>query len=144
MSLAIYDEDQIVFGGSDKFRPFVNGYPGGAHEEIIYIRNDDVTRWFTNVVLSVVASVYDADGELGSSGIGFKFIYGERRPTEAEWDVVKSGQPLTLPDIGTISLANTSTYHPCWIRVWVPGGTSAGIDDSFTLRLSFLPRLVGV
>ncbi len=143
MAIEIYDEDQVVFTELDRFRPFINGYVGGSHEELIFFRNDDATKWFSNVTVSLITSLYDGDGELGESGISFKFIYGERRPTEAEWDIAISGQPISLPDIGTVDAADTSTYHPVWVRTYVPGGTVAGINDSFTIRINYLPRLVG-
>lgn len=143
MGLAFYDEDQVLLDGSDKFRPYVNGYLGGAHEEIIYLRNDDVSRWYTNITVSLVTTTYDGAGELGTSGYSFKFMYGERRPTEAEWDTVISGASLTIPDIGTTVAADTSTYHPVWIRVYVPGNTPASINETFSIRLSYFPRLVG-
>jgi hypothetical protein len=142
MNLFFYDEDQVLFGGSP-LRTLVNGHTGGSYEKKFYIRNTDVTRWYSNVTLSVVTDVYDALGESGTSGISIKFLYGETRPTEAEWDIVLSGEPLVLPDIGSNPLADTSTYHPIWIRVYVPGNTPADIIDSNTLRLSAVPRVVG-
>jgi hypothetical protein len=142
MDLFFYDDSQVLFGASS-LRTLVNGHTGGAYEKKFYIRNTDVTRWYTNVVISIVTDLYDALGESGTSGISIKFLYGEARPTEAEWDIVLSGTSLTLPDIGSNALADTSTYHPVWIRVYVPGNTPADIIDSNTIRLSALPRVVG-
>ncbi len=142
MGIAIYDDEQNALTEIDRFRPFVNGYTGRSFDQLIYLRNDDVSKYFTNVTVSIIASTYDANGEFGESGIGFKFIYGERRPTEAEWDIVETGAPISLPNIGEEGSADTSTYYPIWVRTIVSGGTNAGINDSFTIRVSYLARVV--
>ncbi len=144
MGLSYYDSTQSFMSSTDKFRPYIDGHGGGTHEEKIYIRNDDLTKWYSHVKLSLVSTAYDGLGELGNSPYSFKFMYGERRPTEAEWDMVIAGDPLELFDVGNAEAADISTYHPVWIRVWAAGGQSAHINDTFKLRLSYYPRTVGV
>lgn len=141
MSLAFYDEEQDL--AINPLRNVINGHTGGFADNIFYIRNDDVSKWYTNISISIVTDVYDALGELGSTGISVKFIYGERRPTEAEWDVAIAGAAISLPDIGTTDLADTFTYHPVWCRIYIPGGSPADIIDSNHIRLTYLPRTVG-
>ncbi len=141
MGLALYDSELAT--GSLTYRPVIDGFRGGKDESLFYLRNDDVTKWYTNITVSLISTSYDGAGELGFTGVSFKFIYGERRPTEAEWDAVESGASLMIPDIGTTALADTFTYHPFWVRVYIPGGTAADIIDSFEIRVYFLPRIVG-
>lgn len=143
MGLALYNSEQVT-SADMVFRPVINGRLGGSHEELFYLRNDDVTKWYSNVRIVLVSTAYDGLGELGSTGIGFKFMYGERQPTEAEWDTVPSGEGLLIPDIGTNDLADTYTYHPFWVRVFVPGNTGADIIESYDIRIYFYPRVVGV
>lgn len=143
MGLAFYDSDQQPYALNDVFRSFHDGYRGDVFEQLIYIKNDDVSRYYTNLVLSYENTVYSDDGEFGFSGWGTKFLYGQRRPTEAEWDLVRTGDLFRLPDIGTTTVADTSTYHPVWIRIACPGDQMAQIRENQTLRLTFLPRLVG-
>ena len=143
MGLKLYNSEQVEYTGSMKFRPVIDGHVGGVHEEKIYIRNDSVTTYYVGVLLALISNLYDGAGENGFSGIGFKFIYGERRPTEAEWDQAISGESIYLPDIGTSAAANTYTYHPVWIRVFVPGNTQASVIESFILRLYYFPKVVG-
>lgn len=142
MGLEIYDSTQTLYVGRP-FRAVVNGFTGGSYEEQVYLRNDDVTAWYTNITVSASGSVYDTNGELGTSGISFKFMYGERRPTEAEWSYVISGTAIVIPDIGDNTLADTSTYHPIWVRIYLPGNTAANIIDTFSINVGFLPRVVG-
>jgi hypothetical protein len=132
-----------LFTGSQKFRPVIDGNLGGTHEEKIYIRNDSVTQYFIGITLALISTAYDGVGENGYSGIGFKFISGERRPTEAEWDEAVSGATITIPDIGTVDAADTYTYYPVWVRVYVPGNTDASVIENFILRLYYFPKIVG-
>lgn len=143
MGLKIYNSDQVEYTGSLKFRPVVDGHLGGVHEEKIYIRNDSSSYYYTGVTIGLVTNGYDGAGENGFSGIGFKFIYGERRPTEAEWDEAVSGASVYLSDIGTSVAADTYTYHPVWVRVFVPGNSNADVLENFIIRTYFFTKIVG-
>ncbi len=143
MGLAFYDTDQNLIPDGESLRAQINGHRGGDHQVRIYIRNDSPVYWYTNIVLSLASTLYDGYGALGTSGISYKFLYGARQPTEAEWDSVLAGESLSLPNIGDTDAADTSTYHPIWIRTYVPGNTKAAIYDTYSLELTFLPRVVG-
>lgn len=142
MGLKLYDKDKAVYGTGSIFRSVIDGHRGGSFEEKIYLRNDDSGRWYSHLSVGVEGTIYDADGELGTSGISWKFIYGERRPTEAEWDLVHSGASVSLPDIGTIVAADTYTYHPIWVRIYIPGNSLADIIDGYSINIEYFPRLV--
>lgn len=142
MGLAFYDSTKTLYA-ANPLRGVINGHVGGPHEELFYLRNGDVTKWFSNVVVSVTTSLYDGLGEFGTSGISFKFMYGERRPTEAEWSEVNSGDSLQIPNIGSTDLADTNTYHPIWVRIYVPGNTAANIYDNYAITVSYFSRVVG-
>ena len=154
MALSFYDEDKVVYSAKatvgafeasrqGPHRTFSDGRLGGAHEQVVYVRNDDAANYYTNIVVSYEQDSYDDYGEFGATGWGVKYIYGERRPTEAEWDAVSSGASLSLADIGDTTAADTTTYHPVWIRVYCPGGVAAHIRENQRLRISFYERLVG-
>ena len=143
MALAFYDEEQNLYSANDEFFTHHDGRIGGAVEKIFYIRNDDPTRYYTNVTLTYVVSGYQDLGEMGTTGWGVKFIYGERRPTEAEWDEVRSGEPIDLPNIGSKEEANTYQYHPVWARIFCPGNTAAQRRKNQKFKLSFYEKLVG-
>ena len=148
MGLAFYNSDKEIFtpssvNGLDKLRSFHDGHLGDTWEDVIYLRNDDPTKYFTNMVLYYLIDGYQDMGEFGDTGWGVKLMYGERQPTEAEWDLVKAGDPLSLPDIGNSDAADTSTYHPIWVRITCPGGQLAQIRQNQKLRLLRYPRVVG-
>jgi hypothetical protein len=147
MGLAFYDSTQTVFSAVGTTygpqRTHHDGKLGGADERIVYLRNDDPTKWYSNITVSLELDAYGDVGEFGTTGWSIKFLYGERRPTEAEWDLVRSGDSIEIPDIGTEAAADTSTYHPLWIRVYCPGGESAQIRENQRLRLFAFKRNVG-
>jgi len=69
-------------------------------------------------------------------------MYGKRRPTEEEWDLVKSGSAIQIPDIGTIEAADTFTNHPIWIRIYCPGNENAQIRENMQLNITYYVKEV--
>jgi hypothetical protein len=124
-------------------RTFSDGRLGGAHEQIFYLRNDDPTCYYVDLSIGYEQDLYNDSGEFGDTGWGVKYLYGERRPTEAEWDEVRSGEPLALPNIGSTLAADTYTFHPIWIRVYCPGGVAAQIRENQRIRIQFYEKKVG-
>lgn len=135
MALTIYDSDKVAY--STPVRTHHDGRLGGAHEELLYIKNGDAGKYYTSVRVNYAHSL----PTLGSWSI--KFIAGERRPTEAEWDVAENGIPITLVDIGDTGAADTSTYLPFWVRVYAPGNSAASKRASQNIVVSAYERLVG-
>lgn len=142
MGLEFYDSDQVVMSDGDVFRTIHDGYLGGNYEFLFYIKNDDNTLYFTNINLNYVSTRYDGSGPFANSGWSVKFMYGQRQPTEAEWNSVRSGATLALPDIGISTAADISTYHPIWVRVHCPARTASQKREHQSLQISYLPRLV--
>lgn len=142
MALNFYDDSKLLFGALP-LRTFHNGHQGGAHESLVYLRNDDSGKYYKNVTVHLRLDSYEDAGELGTSGWGVKFIYGERRPTEEEWEQVRPGDSIAIPDIGDTLAADTSTYHPVWVRVYCPGKEPAQIREVQSLRVYFFERNVG-
>ena len=142
MALAFYDDTKTLFS-TDPLRTFHDGHLGGSQEHLIYIRNDDVAEYYTSLSVHLSVSSYEDLGPFGTTGWGVKFIYGERRPTEDEWDQVRAGDSITIPDIGSTALADTFTYHPIWVRVVCPGAESAQIRSNQTIKVLYFDRMVG-
>lgn len=141
--LAFHNQDYNLFNG-DPLRTVHNGQPGGACEKLIFIRNDDSSNYYTDMVLSYENNIADDYGVLGSTGWSVKFLYGRRQPTEEEWDVVTADSAIRIPDIGNSLAADTSTFHPVWIRVYCPGGSPAQIREGQRIKLSFSEKKVGI
>jgi hypothetical protein len=138
----MYDSALALFGATP-LRTFHNGHIGDSHEQLMYIRNQNPAKWYTNVKLTpVMIGGYEDLGEFGTTGWGIKLMYGKRRPTEEEWDLIKTGSAIILPDIGTIEAADTFTNHPVWVRVYCPGGEEAQIRENMQLKLSYSEKMV--
>lgn len=135
MALAFYDDTPVLF--STALRTFHDGHLGGSSETLVYIRNGDASKYYTNIVVSYEAPDPGDIGEFGDTGWGVKLAYGQRRPTEAEWDQVTPGESISIVDIGAFGAADTSTYHPVWIRVFCPGDSPAQLRAAQLVRVSY-------
>lgn len=142
MGLAFYDSTKTLFA-TLPLRTIHDGHLGSSQEDIIYLRNDDTAKYYTNLTVTFNVSSYEDIGPFGTTGWGVKFITGERRPTEAEWDEVRAGDAVAISDIGSTLIADTFTYHPIWVRVICPGGEPAQIRDNQTIEVFFFERNVG-
>jgi hypothetical protein len=133
MSIAFYDD---ALAPATTFRTSFDGNLGGSAEFQFYLRNDDITRYYTSVTVTLT------DAAL-SSGWTAKLLSGSRRPTEREWDNVAVNATLALSDLGTTGAGDTSTYLPVWARIYCPGGTPAQERAEQTLTFSAYERMVG-
>tara|TARA_Y100000310_G_C20286697_1_gene625208 strand:+ start:153 stop:611 length:459 start_codon:yes stop_codon:yes gene_type:complete len=119
-------------------RSFHNGHTGDSHEQLFFIRNQNPSKYYTNIKIAPAwIAGYEDKGEFGSTGWGIKLMYGKRRPTEEEWDLVKSGSTIQIPDIGTIEASDTFTNHPIWVRIYCPGGELAQIRENMQLQINY-------
>jgi hypothetical protein len=129
---------------SDPLRSFHDGHRGDSHEQLFYLRNKDSSVYYTNVELvPQFTGPYNDSGEFGNTGWGVKLIYGKRRPTETEWDLIRSGDGIQIPDIGSKEAADTFTNHPIWIRIYCPGNEPAKIKTNMQIKVSYFIRKVG-
>lgn len=129
---------------NDPLRSFHNGHIGGSHEQLFFIRNQNPSKFYTNITVTpVMIGVYnDSEGEFGVSGWGIKLMYGKRRPTEFEWDMVRSGAGIKIPDIGSNEAADTFTNHPIWVRIFCPGGEVAQVRENMQLHVNYYTKEV--
>lgn len=133
--LDFYDEDLNSIAPGEVLRFHGDGHLGESSERKVYIRNDDPKRYFTDVRMEVYTMSMAESGVSDDASWSVKLSYGERRPTEKEWDYVQNGNTLSLPDVGSAGDADTDTYHPVWIRTYIPGGSTAQYRQNKSLRL---------
>ena len=143
MALKFYNADEELFSDEELLHFYADGTLGGASEKKIYIKNDNAAIYYTDLKLDINMTAFDDSGILGKTGWGIKLSYGERQPTEIEWAIKQSDVFLNLPDIGDEDAADTSTFHPIWVRIYVPGGETAHFRDNMELKLTFLEHPVG-
>lgn len=142
--LKFYDNTQEEFL-SNPLRTVHDGHLGGNYDILIYIRNNDITKYYIDITLSPVSSTNPDDilGEWGETGFGIKLLSGESRPTETEWDMVRSGESITLDNLGSSTSADVATFLPVWVRVICPGSTSAQLKTNLGLKIESVSKQVG-
>ena len=130
MALDIYVSDdtplQVAYSVHD-------GVAGSTSDKLLYVRNDDPLVYYTGITVQIEGEGEGVLAALVQDGWKIKFIAGSRRPTEAEWDRVVWGEPVSLNDIGTVSSGDTSTYRDFWMRVEASGNQRAGVVSSLSI-----------
>ena len=147
MTLAIYDSNKIKIADfANTIVTSHNGTLGEAVDTLLYLRNDDPNHYYQDLTVQFQDADLSTGNDLlgpGGSGWGVKVSSGSRRPTSREWDAIAWNNIATVGNIGTTDLADTSGYHPFWIRVVVPGLTPAMVKSDITLLVSGSQRLIG-
>jgi hypothetical protein len=145
MGLSVYNSSKVLItdaGGA--ITTSHNGVRGESVDVLVYLRNDNPSVYYNNVVVSTEDSD-STDDTLGvyGTGRGFKLSSGARQPTEAEWDNVLAGDFVEMPDVGSSGGGDITTYFPLWIRVIVPGNTQVQTFQDVSLKIEASEHLVG-
>lgn len=142
MALAIYDEDRVVL--STALHAYVDGVSGGVYEFKVFVRNDQIANWYTNVTLEYQVGGVSGWFDPATSRVNVKMFTPTSssqtgtRPTNLDWASIASSDTLALPDTGS-PVAGDTSYRPVWIRVFVPGRTEAQtLDHGLRLTASEL------
>jgi len=121
-----------------------NGVLGESVEVLTQMKNDDPNLYFTTVeVWAEDTASPDSTVGVYGNGWGVKLSAGARQPTPDEWEGVIAGDAITLPDIGNTTQADTSNFHPFWVKVTTPGNLPAQTKDSIRLRYRAVSYVVG-
>ncbi len=152
MSLLIYFKENDVFvetsSGDDQTSPITTTHDGknGDTKTInLYIRNDDVTKWYSNVRVTPV-DLEDADpyGDVvyTETGWGIKLNQGGTEPTENEWEDLDWGEQISIGSIGSNSVPDTTTYSPFWYLISCPPNTNAQNKSDIVLKVEYTENAV--
>lgn len=118
-----------------------DGATGSTFSQRYYVRNDTSNRSFENITLQPV--YLSGDNIIsGANGFGWKLVAGDAQPLEEQWDLVSYGNSIVIPDIGTPTVADLSTYEPFWLRITVPRGAPVKSHSGIKLRLNYTEILV--
>lgn len=117
-----------------------DGVSGGVLVKQFYLRNDDVTKYYTNVTLSAyVASGQDITD--GTDGFTWKMISGSSQPLEQEWGLVVAANTLSMSQIGSSGNGDNYTYYPFWLRIEVPSNLFVQAFENVKIRISYTENL---
>jgi hypothetical protein len=129
VALGLYrepNEDSRLSDTTDAtlYRPFVmtfNGKAGGGISKLVYIRNDDLTRRYSSIVISAVDAETPSRVDNSRDGWVWKFLEKETAPTEEEWDLITPGASHSMSaDIGDTRQGDVATYLALWVRIEIP------------------------
>ena len=145
MGLAFYHADLTpVTTGEQAIVASLNGTTGETEELLVYIRNDDPLLYFTNIELWPEDSdIPDSTLGIYGNGWGIKLSAGARQPTPDEWEGVLAGDVIDIPNIGTTTSPDTTTYQPFWIKVIVPGYQQAQTKTSIQIKFRAISHPIG-
>lgn len=143
LDLYTYDSDTDTFVQHSKNGLFNNpaqtthdGSNGEVVEKKLFLRNDDDTMYYTNLIMQPLPLTKTAVGDINfpEAFVTFKIIVQNEQPTENQWKAVQSGAAVTFSDIGS-SAAGDTAYKPFWVYVGIPAGTRVQNINDIALHL---------
>lgn len=123
----------------DDVLPIITTHDGTLGEVVetrLFVRNDDVAEYYTNISVVPVSTTSPSDIIGVATGHGVKLRVGATQPTEAEWEMIDYGEGILIEDIGEEGAGDISTYSPFWYRVECPAGATADNKDNIILRVT--------
>lgn len=151
MGLKIYEEasPSTAFSTEGSFdNPMshaFNGTTGEVVEKRYYIRNDDPTRWYSNITVQPVVSSGDniVNGSGSTEGFLWKVLAGDSKPLEEQWELKAPGEAVSLgANIGSGSAGDTTTYLPFWLRIQVPPNAPIASYQGVVLKIQSTEGIV--
>jgi hypothetical protein len=139
MSLLLYKYDPLTNSYTaisqstftNPIRSNHDGLKGEIVEQKLFIRNNDGTLYYTDVVITPTALSTNINS--GTSWL-VKLYNGNDKPSD--WSVISSGASITLDDIGSVSSGDTN-YKPFWLYIKAPQGTKATTIDDISLTIDY-------
>ena len=153
MSLGVYFKDSggsysLATTGTDLTNPVTtthDGKDGDIQTICLYIRNDDSSKWYSNIRITPVdledANPY-GDVAYSETGWGVKLNEGGTEPTESEWDDIDWGEYVNMDDIGSDSVGDDATYYPFWYLISCPPNTNAQNKTDVVLKVEYTENAV--
>lgn len=122
-----------------------DGTNGEVIEKKLYLRNDDVNFFYTDILLTPFPArkTRVGDVQFPEAFIGFKIIVGEDQPSKNEWLAVESGSSVSMANIGDADTGDNA-YKPFWVQVEVPPGTRAQTINDVAVNVQADENPVGV
>jgi len=141
MALRVYNkpvETAFLSIDQEQTNPFyitIDGREGGAIDSLLYVRNDNIERYYTDITVQAV----DLSGGWltnGTKGFSWKLIEGNQKPLPEEWQATSDGNLLSLSDdLGTSLIGDIITYLPFWVRVKIPRNENVATIKTVVLRI---------
>ena len=152
MGLGLYYKENDVFiamsEDDDVSVPLTtihDGKLGDTKTVTVYLRNDDATKWFSNIKISPL-DLIDAEpyGDIiySETGWGVKLYPGSVEPTSGEWDDIDWGDQITMANVGASGAGDTATYYPFWYLITCPPNTDAKVKTDIVFNVGYTENAV--
>lgn len=103
----------------------INGRLGGVFQQRLFVRNSESNKSYSAISLFVENPV-DPTLINGTQNILWKLSAGDTQPTDDIWLDINTGNTISLPNIGTNLVPDSTTYLPFWLYVRIPRNTNIG------------------
>ena len=147
MAIKVYSKpsvDSALSSYGEQTNPFLitfDGRVGGARETKLYVRNDNLDRYYTGIIIQPYdlgeTSIVD-----GTDEYSWKLYSGDQDPPIEYWIRLEPGNEISLDDIGSSTQGDISTYLPFWVRVEIPHSRLIDNTTQVYLRLKAQENLV--
>ena len=143
LNIYTYPIETAKIGGTTYIPITFDGVLGGSVDRKLFIRNDDLTLWFSDIQVQAYEDGTTLNVVTGPAW-EIRLLEKDIAPSTEEWLAAAAGNQITLTsDIGTADRGDTSTYLSFWIRVTVPRDQEAQNITSVVLRIEATANLVG-
>jgi hypothetical protein len=147
MSLGIYyknEENQYIEVSRDQdlslpIKTIHNGRTGDYKVFQLYIRNNDTSKNFSNIVVSpedFLNPYGDNEAMYNESGWGVKLSTSVSLPSVAEWENTPWGE------VASFALIEGTNYIPFWYYITCPPNNKVEIKTNIILRVYFTENAV--
>lgn len=145
MTLGIYRSpvETSKIESTDYLSLTFDGTIGGSIDTKLYIRNEDITLWYSNIQVQPYESGTTLNVVSGPAW-EMRVLEKDIPPTTEEWLAVSAGNQITLSsNIGNNLRGDISIYLPFWVRTTTPRDQQARNITSIVLRIDAIKHLVG-
>ena len=136
MAIKLYDEN---LNEITSIRIVADGGFGDIRTKQVFLRNDSVLHYYTDIVASFDNAAYSSG--FMRDGYTIKIVAMESQPTMEQWDLIGPGEPTPIPDIGELGAADTANYTSVYVLFGVPAGQPVSLITDVSLVLSYIERL---
>lgn len=145
MSLHLYSspDETAKFDSIGPFMLTFDGRIGGQIDRLVYVRNDDILRYYTNIQVVPVDSSGDNIVDGTATGFFWKLMVKDIAPTNTEWALVSPGNTISLSSLGDTAAGDIVTYLPFWVRVAIPRSQRIQTITDVTLRITATESVIG-
>ena len=124
-----------------------DGRTGTTNSLLLYLRNDQSTKYYTNIRIEPndleMPSGY-SDLVYDETGWGVKLSSGGIEPSSGEWSNIDWGTEISLDDIGSLYVGDTTTYVPFWYLISSPPNLEAATKLDIVLTTYYVENAVEI